>query len=122
MRCADDQRNAAGRAAARTSGRYALVVCSVVSIVLFPLLVPAIALIVLGLRNSGGRPGELWGVVLAVALVATFAVVVFHQDPVTWDGGSSSNIVTTAEATLSIAVAICVLGAGWALATVTARS
>lgn len=94
----------------------AIVPCSIVSIVMFPLLVPAIVLIVLGLRNSDGHVRERSGVVFAVALIAAFGGVVFHQDPVTWEGGSTSNIVTTTEATMSVVVTVCVVAWGWALA------
>ena len=95
---------------------FALVPCSIVSVVLFPMLAPAIALIVLGLRDRDGDPREWWGVVLVAALIGSFGFVVFHQDPVTWAGGGSSNIVTTTEATISVVVVVCVVVVGWAIA------
>ncbi len=95
---------------------FALVPCAIVSFVMFPLLAPAIALIVLGLRNRDGDMRERWGVVFVVALIASFGFVVFHEDPATWAGGSNSNIVTTTEATISVVVAVCVVVVGWAIA------
>ncbi|MDH3731284.1 MAG: hypothetical protein OES13_09205, partial [Acidimicrobiia bacterium] len=67
----------------------AVVVCSIVSIVMFPLLIPGIALIVLGSRTCSSRELNLCGGMFATALIAAFATLVFHQDPASWDGGSS---------------------------------
>lgn len=102
----------------------ALVPCSVVSIVLFPLLGPAMLLVALGLAH--GPSGRRWlGSVLAATLVVSFGIIVFHQDPAEWSGptggGGSSNIITTTEATLSVVTAICVLVVAWAVAVASPR-
>lgn len=80
--------------------------CSVVSIIMFPLLVPGLALIVIGGRPPPRVVTHTCGVAFAAALIGAFMIVVLHQDPATWAGGSSSNIVTTGEATMSVVVAV----------------
>lgn len=101
------------------SAGLAVVACSIVSIIMFPLLVPGIALIALGVRPSSAPALNLCGTLLATALAAAFFTLVLHQDPASWDGGGSSNVVTTFEATLSVTVSVVVLAAGAAIATAT---
>jgi hypothetical protein len=94
----------------------ALAVMSVVSIIVIPLVVPA-GFMIAAIRNASIREGALVvPAVLAAGLVGGFAMLVLHEDPVTWsspDGsGSSSNIVTSTEASISlIVVTIVVLSA-----------
>jgi hypothetical protein len=98
------------------AGGVALAVMSVVSIIVVPLIVPA-GFMIAAIRNASIRGGDLVvPAVLAAGLVTTFAMLVFHEDPVTWSssdgGGSSSNIVTSTEASISvIVVTIVVLSA-----------
>jgi len=93
----------------------AIAPCALVSIVMIPLVIPAVVLLAAGFTEPSPVSRNVVGGVLAGALVASFAVIVFHQDPVTWSGGSSSNIVTTTEATLSVGVGVCVLAVAWAV-------
>lgn len=89
-----------------------LVPMSLLSIVLIPLLAPA-ALLIAHAAGSGIAPSRLMvPAALALVILTAFAILVFHQDPVTWTtetgGGGSSNIVTKAEATLAIVAAVAV--------------
>lgn len=95
------------------AGGAALAVMCVVSIVLVPLLVPA-GFMIGAVRNASIRADAVVvSAVVAATLVVSFAILVFHQDPVTWStpdgGGSSSNIVTSTEASISLIVAIVVV-------------
>ena len=80
---------------------------SVVSVAMWPLLIAAVFLF---LPVGTVRRGDpiLVPMACAAALVAVFGYLVFHQDPVTWvtptGGGGSSNIVTVAEASISLVV------------------
>ncbi len=92
---------------------YVLMPMVLVSVVLIPLLVPAMFLTV---RSSAEqfRMGDLvLSGLLALGLLVVFGVLVLHQDPVTWltpeGGGSSGNIVTTTEATTAIATSVAVV-------------
>lgn len=89
-----------------------LVACSIVSFVMFPLIAVGIVLIVAGRRARSTLATTVCGLLFATALGAVFAVLVFHQDPATWAGGGSSNIITTVEATLSVVVSSAVVVAG----------
>ncbi len=95
------------------AGGVALAVMSVVSFVMLPLLVAA-GFMFAAIRNPRAARGSCWiPAALAVGLVASFALIVFHQDPASWStatgGGSSSNIVTATEASIGLAVTIAVL-------------
>ncbi len=86
---------------------------AVVSVVGLPVLFPAIVLIVFGLISEvprGRWHSVLMPAVIAVALPASFAVLVFHADPVTWSTetseGYSSDVITNPETALTIAVVI----------------
>lgn len=98
------------------AGGVALAVMCVVSIIVVPLIVPA-GFMIASIRNASIRgDAVIVSAVFAAGLVTAFAMLVFHQDPVTWstpDGsGSSSNIVTTTEASISlIVVTVVVLSA-----------
>jgi hypothetical protein len=85
-----------------------LAVMSLVSIVMIPLLLPAAAMFTSAPDASAAPPAPAVPFVLAAGLVLAFGYLVFHQDPATWStpygGGSSSNIVTRTEATISLAV------------------
>jgi len=87
----------------------AVIPMAMMSIVLIPLIIPSIVLVVQAGSAEVSRSDLALGALLAVVLVGTMAVLVLHQDPAQWptpDGrGSSSNIVTTAEAGLAIAAA-----------------
>lgn len=83
----------------------ALIPMSVLSIVLFPLIVPAVLLIVRSTRERFNPQDLVLPAVLASGLVVVLAILVFHQDPVSWStsdgGGSSSDIVTSLEAAIA---------------------
>ena len=86
----------------------ALIPMSVLSIVLMPLILPAVVLIVRSIQERFEPQDLAMPAVLAFGLVVVLAIVVFHQDPVTWStpdgGGSSSDIVTSLEAAIAISV------------------
>lgn len=99
-----------GRAEMVLAAGIAVVPMSVLSVVLFPLVIPASVLVVQAVKQ-GVRPQALvLPTVLAAGLVGALAVVVFHQDPAQWstpDGsGSSSNIVTATESFIAISAAV----------------
>ena len=93
--------------------------------ILLPLLAPAVLLCVAYGRRSALRPGRpvrtaatlAWVQVLLVAAVAALLV---HQDPRSYatavEQGSTSDIVTVAEALVSLALVGTALVGGWALA------
>ena len=84
-----------------------------ISIVGFPLLVSAAMLMAVALGNDLPRRKLFVAAIPALVLAATMWFLVLHQDPVTWTtangSGSSSNIITSFEATVSIAVVSSVL-------------
>jgi hypothetical protein len=91
----------------------ALIAMSVVSIVLIPLVVAG-GFMIGSIRNTTVDVRSLLvPIVLGAALLSAFAMLVFHQDPVTWStptgGGSSSNIVTSTEAAISLTVTLTVV-------------
>ncbi len=92
-----------------------LAIMSVVSIVMFPLLIAATIMFAEARNVTGKQETPVVPFVLAAALVSVFGFLIFHQDPATWStpdgGGGSSNIVTNVEASVSLGVvAIVVLG------------
>ena len=98
----------------------ALLPLSFISVVLWPMFLPAALLIAYGAgRTRGTSLGEVAAaVVVAVGLpVALFAMLV-HQDPAMWisddgkRGGGSSDIVTNAEVAVSLAITAAVASAG----------
>lgn len=95
-----------GRPALMFAAGAALIPMSVLSIVLIPLILPAVWLIARSTRERFDTGDLATPAILASSLVAVLAFVVFHQDPVTWStpegGGSSSDIVTTLEAAIAI--------------------
>ncbi len=95
-----------------------LAASSLLSLALFPLIVAGIVLVIFGSGASSLRVHAIFGSLTAIALIMVFAIMLFHQDPATWDGGSSGNIITTTEATWSIVVssAVVVIGAVIAVA------
>lgn len=100
------------RAALMLAAGVAVIPMSVLSIVLIPLLIPAVVLVIQA-GKVGVNPSSLvLPAVLAAGLVGALAVVVFHQDPAQWStpdgGGGSSNIVTTTESVIAIATAVTV--------------
>ena len=88
----------------------AIIPMSVVSIVLLPLLFPAIVLLAHGGNTAHGPKSFIFPTLILVVLVGAFALTVFHQDPAEWSGPdgpeSSSNIVTNTEALFAIASAV----------------
>jgi hypothetical protein len=93
--------------------------------ILLPLLVPAVLLLVAYARRSaaqqaaGGREALALLAVL-VCLVASVAALLVHEDPRSWrdetGGASTSDVVTVAEALLSLALQGAALASGWLLA------
>jgi hypothetical protein len=93
--------------------------------ILLPLLVPAALLFIAYGRRSARWPGRrlrtaatlAWVQVLLVAAVAALLV---HQDPRSYatdlEQGSTSDVVTVAEAVVSLALVGAALAGGWALA------
>lgn len=88
----------------------ALLPMSIVSFILIPLLIPAMVLIAVSVPRASRSSNLDIGVsvVIVVGLVAAFVALLVHEDPVSWQtptgGGSSSDIITTAEARLSLAI------------------
>ncbi|MEO8693931.1 MAG: hypothetical protein ABI658_10475 [Acidimicrobiales bacterium] len=84
-----------------------------ISVVGFPLLIPATVLMVVGVRNDLPSRELAIAAMTALVLAATTWYVVLHQDPASWTtktgSGSSSNVITTFEATLSVSVVTMVL-------------
>lgn len=100
---------------------------SLVSIVMWPLLIPAAFLTWKG-RQVAATRGPL-DIPVSIAIVAgiwgTFAMLLFHQDPASWQthhgSASSSNIITIGEALVTGAVLVGVVAAAL-LAPANARS
>jgi hypothetical protein len=93
--------------------------------ILLPLLVPAALLFVAYGRRSALRPGPPVRTAAALAwvqvlLVAAVAALLVHQDPRAYatelEQGSTSDVVTVAEALVSLALVGAALAGGWALA------
>ena len=89
---------------------FALFPISVVSFVMLPLLVPAALLVAYAatLRGTGGALDFAEAALVAVGLPVAFFALLIHDDAATWhsgtSSGSTSDIVTTFEATLSLAI------------------
>jgi len=102
-----------GRPALVLAAGVALIPMSVLSIVLMPLMIPAVLLIVHAIQHRFDPRDLAVPAILAFGLVAVLAVLVFHQDPVAWStpegGGSSSDIVTTSEAAIAISATVAVV-------------
>lgn len=102
------------------AGAVALAVMSIVSIVMFPLIAAA-AVMAVGSQRSLNSESLAIPATLGLALVGVFAMLVFHQDPVAWSSpkgsGSSSNVVTSAEAATSLAVVIVAMASSVAWST-----
>ncbi len=88
---------------------------SLVSIVLWPLLVPALLLVAQGVsRFNHPAPRDIGvGFLIAIGLVSAFFLLLVHQDPATWqtpEGGThySSDIITAVEALASLAIVVTV--------------
>jgi hypothetical protein len=85
----------------------------IISFVGFPLLIPAAVLMMVAASNDVPARGFAVAAIPALVLAATTWFLVLHQDAATWTtkngSGSSSNVVTTFEATLSIAAVSTVL-------------
>ena len=94
------------------------------ALVTLPLLVPAVLLVVgyRRRRDAESRSGlgtavTLW--VVALLLIAAVGALLVHQDPREYatatSSGSTSDIITTAEALISLALTSASLVAGWLL-------
>ena len=100
-----------------TAAGTALVPLSFVSFagVTFPLVIPAGVFLVYGAKGrSRWRPaGVAVALASATGIVAALALLFVHQDPANWQtatsSGSTSDIVTTRESSLSLAVVALVL-------------
>ena len=93
----------------------ALVIMSVVSIIMFPLLIAAVIMSAAEGNSSAQDAKRIAPFLFAAPLVAAFGFLIFHQDPATWStpsgSGGSGNIVTVLEASISlVAVTTVVLG------------
>lgn len=94
--------------------------------VTLPLLIPAVMLLVAYGRRSSGRPSAYPGqagvcvVVVLVLVVLAFLVLFAHDDPRSYStptgGGSTSDVVTVAEAMLSLALSTTAVASAWLLA------
>jgi hypothetical protein len=97
--------------------------------VLLPLLIPAVLLLVAGVRRLGddavagtAPSAPLWVTIWAlVAVLGTAVVALFaHQDPRSWSSataeGSTSDIITFGESLLSLWLVALALTLGWYLA------
>ena len=93
--------------------------------VTLPLLIPAVMLLVAYGRRSTGHgayPGQaaVCVLVVVVLVVAAFLVLVVHDDPRHYStptgGGSTSDVVTLAEASASLALSASAIAAGWLVA------
>ena len=90
----------------------ALMPIALVSVILWPLMVPVALLMAFGApRISHTSASEIAaGGLTAVGLVSAFVLLLVHEDPVTWqsaDGtrqGYSSDIITNVEASASLAI------------------
>jgi hypothetical protein len=103
-----------------------LIPLSVVSFagVTLPLLIPAVMLLVAYGRRSPGRgayPGQagVCALVVLVLVVAAFLALFAHDDPRSYStatgGGSTSDVVTMAEAMVSLALSATAVGSAWLL-------
>ena len=84
-----------------------LIPMSIVSIVLLPLLIAATILMSVPAESPGPKGSFVPPAMFAVVPLISFAILVFHRDPVTWttpdgDSGGSSDIVTSLEASISV--------------------
>jgi hypothetical protein len=93
--------------------------------VTLPLLIPAVLLIVAGVRRIGPDDtpcAPLWLTIWAIFVVLGAAVVALfaHQDPRSWATataeGSTSDVITFAESSLSLWLVALALTLGWHLA------
>ena len=93
--------------------------------VTLPLLIPAVMLLVAYGRRSSGHgayPGQaaLCVVVVVVLVVAAFLVLFANDDPRQYStrtgGGSTSDVITVAEASSSLALSGIAIAASWLLA------
>ena len=90
----------------------AVIPISLVSVILWPLMVPVTLLLAFGLqRISRPAAGEIViGGLIVVGLISAFVLLLVHEDPVTWQsadgkrGGGSSDIITTVEASASLTI------------------
>lgn len=102
---------------------FAVIPIALVSFVLLPLLLPAAWLIgaALSAPRRGGRGEVAVSLLVAIGLVAAFVALLVHEDPSTWQtetaSGSSSDIVTTTEAIISLAITstVSIVALGWTL-------
>jgi hypothetical protein len=113
------------RAALLLPAATTLALCSVLSVVLFPMLIPAGLLLAAYLRSCVGRQIDalrtaatvVW---VQVALVAAGAALLVHADPrsqVTAEGSwGTSDVVTVVESLLSLGLVAAALIGGWRLA------
>ena len=90
----------------RVSG-LCLIPMSLISIVLIPLIVAAVALISLAQETTASEGSYVPPAIFATVPLIAFAILVFHRSPVTWttpdgDSGGSTDIVTSLEASISV--------------------
>lgn len=101
------------RPALMLAAGVALIPMSLLSVVLSPLIISAILLLVRSKEVRSGPHDLVVPALLASGLVTALAILVFHQDPVTWSTpqgtGGSSNIITSLEAAIAISVTAAVV-------------
>lgn len=92
--------------------------------VLLPLLIPAVVVLVVYGRRSAVEPPPLVPAAVSAVVVLLFLVVAVmalfaHEDPRSYstptESGGTSDVVTYAEALVSIALVATGIGVGWAL-------
>lgn len=99
------------------------------ALVTLPLVLPALAFVVGYVRRSDDQPtlahpGSV-AVVVTALIVTAFLLLLSTDDPRSWTtdagGGSTSDVITFAEAFLSLAVTATAIGSGWVLASPRSR-
>jgi len=95
----------------------ALLPMSLISLILVPLFLPALALIVLNASRLTALTiyEAVSGVLIAAGLMAALALLFVHQDPTTWTtpngSGGASDIITTFEAQRTLGLVALILAA-----------
>lgn len=112
-----------GRRAALFAAALPLLVLSSISIVAFPLVIVAVAFIVLALRMPQGPGGSRGatnfavGVLVGILQIGAFVALIVHPDPRTVSEGdtirSSSDVVTWPEVGISLVLVVAAVVLAW---------